>query len=74
MKNNVVTGENTEVPDNQTGVTGKYTKNGTPKGFTSITEYPDGNGNKIIAHGELDFGNGHLQLGAANPADCSVGV
>lgn len=77
------------------GVSGKYTNNGTPKGFTSITpfivvknpseaiefyktvfnatvkditEYPDGNGNKIIVHAELDFGNGFLQLGAANPA------
>ncbi len=76
------------------GVSGKYTKNGTPNGFTSITpfivvknpseaiafyknvfgarvkditEYPDGNGNKIIVHAELDFGNGFLQLGAANP-------
>lgn len=76
------------------GVSGKYTKNGTPSGFTSITpfitvknpseaiefyktvfnarvkditEYPDGNGNKIIVHAELDFGNGFLQLGAANP-------
>ena len=77
------------------GVSGKYTKNGTPNGFTSITpfitvknpseaigyykavfnarvkditEYPDGNGNKIIVHAELDFGNGFLQLGAANPS------
>lgn len=77
------------------GVSGKYTKNGTPKGSTSITpfitvknpseaiefyktvfnarvtditEYPDENGNKIIVHAELDFGNGFLQLGAANPA------
>ncbi|AIW41077.1 MULTISPECIES: VOC family protein [Paenibacillus] len=33
-----------------------------------ITEYPDENGNKIIVHAELDFGNGFLQLGAANPA------
>lgn len=76
------------------GVTGKYTKNGTPNGFTSITpfivvknpseaiafyktvfgarvkditEFPDGNGNQIIVHAELDFGNGFLQLGAANP-------
>ncbi|WCM60010.1 VOC family protein [Paenibacillus polymyxa] len=78
-----------------TGVSGKYTKNGMPNGFTSITpfitvknpseaiefyktvfnarvkditEYPDENGNKIIVHAELDFGNGFLQLGAANPA------
>ncbi|MGP0576977.1 VOC family protein [Paenibacillus peoriae] len=77
-----------------TGVSGKYTKKGTPNGFTSITpfitvknpseaiefyksvfnarvkditEYPDENGNKIIVHAELDFGNGFLQLGAANP-------
>ncbi|MGO4952201.1 VOC family protein [Paenibacillus sp. DRB1-1] len=77
------------------GVSGKYTKKGTPNGFTSITpfitvknpseaiefyktvfnarvkditEYPDENGNKIIVHAELDFGNGFLQLGAANPA------
>ncbi|MDQ0494738.1 VOC family protein [Paenibacillus brasilensis] len=76
------------------GVSGKYTKNGIPNGFTSITpfitvknpseaiefyktvfnarvkditEYPDENGNKIIVHAELDFGNGFLQLGAANP-------
>lgn len=33
-----------------------------------ITEYVDGEGNKIIVHAELDFGNGCLQLGAANPA------
>ncbi|MGF7047387.1 putative glyoxalase superfamily protein PhnB [Paenibacillus sp. DS2015] len=32
-----------------------------------ITEYPDGKGKKIIVHAELDFGNGFLQLGAANP-------
>ncbi len=77
------------------GVTGKYTKNGIPKGFTTITpfivvknpreaiefyssvfnarikdttEFTDESGNKIIAHAELDFGNGCLQLGAANPA------
>ncbi|QNR66274.1 VOC family protein [Paenibacillus peoriae] len=77
------------------GVSGKYTKNGMPNGFTSITpfitvknpseaiefyktvfnarvkditEYPDEHGNKIIVHAELDFGNGFLQLGAANPA------
>ncbi len=77
------------------GVSGKYTKNGTPNGFTSITpfiviknpseaiefyktvfntrikdvtEFSDGIGNKIIVHAELDFGNGFLQLGAANPA------
>ena len=33
-----------------------------------VTEFPDENGNIIIAHAVLDFGNGHLQLGAANPA------
>lgn len=33
-----------------------------------ITEYPGANGEAIIAHAELDFGNGRLQLGAANPA------
>ncbi|GAB6110056.1 VOC family protein [Fusibacter bizertensis] len=76
------------------GITGKYTKNGTPNGFTTITpfivvknpseaivfyknvfgarvkditEYTDGNGKPIIVHAELDFGNGFLQLGAANP-------
>ncbi len=76
------------------GVSGKYTKNGTPNGFSSITpfivvknpseaiefykavfnarikditEFSDGNGNKIVVHAELDFGNGFLQLGAANP-------
>lgn len=77
------------------GVSGNYTKNGTPNGFTTITpfitvknpseaiafyesvfnarvkditEYPDETGNKIIVHAELDFGNGFLHLGAANPA------
>ncbi|MCX7746194.1 MAG: VOC family protein [Clostridia bacterium] len=79
----------------KTGVSGKYTKDGTPIGYTSITpfivvnnpsqaiefykdvfnarlkdvtEFPDDNGNSVIAHAELDFGNGFLQLGAANPA------
>lgn len=33
-----------------------------------ITEFNDENGNKIVVHAELDFGNGVLQLGAANPA------
>ncbi len=33
-----------------------------------ITEYTDEAGNKIVVHAELDFGNGFLQLGAANPA------
>lgn len=80
---------------NHVGVLGKYTRNGTPNGFTSITpfitvknpseaiefyktvfnarvkditEHIDANGNKIIVHAELDFENGFLQLGAANPA------
>ena len=66
------------------GVSGEYTKNGVPTGFTSITpfitvknpseaiefyktvfnarvkdiiEYIDCNGNQIIVHAELDFGN-----------------
>lgn len=77
------------------GVSGEYTKNGVPNGYTAITpfivvknpseaiefykavfharvkdvtEFPDGNGNQIIVHAELDFGNGFLQLGAANPS------
>lgn len=33
-----------------------------------VTEFSDGNGNKIVVHAELDFGNGFLQLGAANPS------
>lgn len=33
-----------------------------------VNEFPDGNGGTIVAHAELDFGNGFLQLGAANPA------
>lgn len=33
-----------------------------------ITEFTDEKGNKIVVHAELDFGNGFLQLGAANPA------
>lgn len=32
-----------------------------------IIEFPDENGNNIIVHAEIDFGNGFLQLGAANP-------
>lgn len=78
-----------------TAVSGKYTKNGVPNGFTSITpfiviknpskaiefykavfharvkditEFSDENGNQMVVHAELDFGNGFLQLGAANPA------
>lgn len=31
-----------------------------------ITEFTDENGNKIVVHAELDFGNGFLQLGAEN--------
>ncbi|HEX9059523.1 MAG TPA: VOC family protein [Clostridia bacterium] len=79
----------------KTGVSGKYTKDGMPLGYTSITpfivvnnpssaidfyktvfnarlkdvtEFHDGNGNSVIVHAELDFGNGFLQLGAASPA------
>lgn len=33
----------------------------------SVTDIGD-DGNKIIIHAEIDFGNGYLQLGAANPA------
>lgn len=33
----------------------------------SVTEFGD-DGNKIIVHADIDFGNGFLQLGAANPA------
>ncbi|MBY9077109.1 VOC family protein [Paenibacillus sp. HN-1] len=78
-----------------TAVTGKYTKNGMPNGFTTITpfivlknpaeaiefyksvfnarvrditEFIDDSGEKVIVHAELDFGNGILQLGAANPS------
>lgn len=80
---------------NYTAVSGQYTTNGTPNGFTAITpfitvknpaeaiqfytlvfnarvkditEYADGNGNQVIVHAELDFGNGLLHLGAASPA------
>ncbi|MFD0712253.1 VOC family protein [Paenibacillus sp. GCM10027626] len=76
------------------GVTGEYTNNGTPNGYTaltpfivvsnpseaiafyetvfkakakSVTEIGD-DGNKLIVHADIDFGNGFLQLGAANPA------
>lgn len=34
------------------------------KGVTELGE----EGNKMIVHADLDFGNGYLQLGAANPA------
>lgn len=76
------------------GVTGEYTVNGLPKGYTAITPFivvsdPAGaiafyetvfgakaknvtefgeEGSKQIIHADLDFGNGYLQLGAANPA------
>lgn len=76
------------------GVTGKYTTNGTPKGYSAITPFIVVNDpaqaigfyetvfgasaknvteigdedNKIIVHADIDFGNGYLQLGAANPA------
>ncbi|MDP4097358.1 VOC family protein [Paenibacillus sp. P96] len=80
--------------NNHTGVSGDYTRNGTPNGYTAITPFiavnnpaeaitfyetvfgaimksateMDDNGNKIIVHADIDFGNGFLQLGAANPA------
>ncbi|MNI41456.1 Glyoxalase-like domain protein [compost metagenome] len=79
---------------NNAGVTGEYTTNGMPKGFTTITPFIVVNnpaeaiafyetvfeakaksvtdigddGNKIIIHADIDFGNGFLQLGATNPA------
>ncbi len=79
---------------NDAGSLGKFTKNGTPNGYTtitpfivvnkpaeaiafyetvfnakakSVTEFGD-DGNKMIVHADIDFGNGYLQLGAANPA------
>lgn len=74
------------------GVTGEYTKNGTPIGYSAITPFivvkepanaiafyetvfgakvksmtnVDVNGNSMIIHADIDFGNGYLQLGAAN--------
>jgi len=83
------------VQTNNKAVTGQYTKDGRPSGFTTITpfivvknparaidfykmvfnarikdvtEFVNEHGDKIIIHAELDFGNGVLQLGAANPA------
>jgi uncharacterized glyoxalase superfamily protein PhnB len=75
-------------------VTGKYTTNGRPNSYTTLTPFIVVNqpaeaidfyetvfgakaksvtsigeeGNKIIVHAELDFGNGYLQLGAPTPA------
>jgi PhnB protein len=80
--------------ENQKGVTGTYTTNGMPNGFSVITPFIVVNnpteaiafyetvfgakaksvtelgeeGSKIIIHAEIDFGNGFLQLGAANTA------
>lgn len=77
---------------NNTGVTGEYTKNGTPNGYSAITPFIVVNnpaeaitfyeivfgakaksvtdvgvdGNSMIIHADIDFGNGYLQLGAAN--------
>jgi len=77
----------------QKGVTGTYTKNGTPIGYTTITPFivvnnpaeaiafyeavfgakaknvtsMDVDGQPMIVHADIDFGNGYLQLGAANP-------
>jgi len=82
------------VPNRQTGVTGTYTKNGKPVGYTAITPFiavsapsrvihfcesvfgaklknattMDVGGKHEIVHAELDFGDGYLQLGTANPA------
>jgi len=76
------------------GLTGAYTRNGTPVGYTAITPFivvsnpaeaiafyekvfrakakgvteMNVAGNKMIVHADLDFGNGYLQLGAANPS------
>jgi PhnB protein len=33
----------------------------------SVTDFGE-DGNKMIIHADIDFGNGYLQLGAANPA------
>ncbi|KOY13026.1 VOC family protein [Paenibacillus xylanivorans] len=46
----------------------KFYKNVFNARVKDITEHSDGNGNRMIVHAELDFGNGFLQLGAANPA------
>ncbi|GAA0375065.1 VOC family protein [Bacillus horti] len=79
--------------NNYAGITGDFTKNGTPNSHTAITPFIavsnpteaiafyekvfeaktksvtefDYEGNKIIVHADIDFGNGFLQLGAANP-------
>lgn len=77
----------------QAGVTGTFTNQGTPIGYTtltpfivasdpaaaiafyeavfgakakSVTEF-NHDGRQIIVHADIDFGNGVLQLGAANP-------
>ncbi|MDN5797852.1 MAG: VOC family protein [Intrasporangium sp.] len=69
---------------------GRFTTNGIPHGFTSLTPFisvQDARGaigfyrdvfgarvvditemGGVIAHAELDFGTGHLQLGEPNPA------
>ena len=78
----------------QRGLTGEYTRDGTPVGYTAITPFiavnrpaeaiafyeavfqakaksvteMDVDGAKTVVHADLDFGNGFLQLGAANPA------
>lgn len=75
------------------GVTGKYTTNGKPDGYTTLTPFIVVNrpadaiafyetvfgaevksvtdvgddDNKMIIHADIDFGDGCLQLGAANP-------
>jgi len=77
---------------NNEGVTGEYTKNGIPNGYSTITPFVvvkdpanaiafyetvfgakvksvtdvGEDGNSMIIHADIDFGNGYLQLGAAN--------
>ncbi len=84
--------EMTSHKNNYAGVTGEYTKNGTPNGYSAITPFIVVNdpakaisfyetvfgakaksvtdvgvdGHSMIIHADIDFGNGYLQLGAAN--------
>ncbi|QGU06578.1 Glyoxalase-like domain protein [Corynebacterium occultum] len=70
-------------------ITGKYTNNGTPRGYTSLTPFLAVRGAREaisfyrdvfearlvsliemggqVSHAELDFGDGRLQLGEADP-------
>ncbi|WP_010274238.1 VOC family protein [Paenibacillus senegalensis] len=78
----------------QSGVTGKYTTEGKPNRYSTLTPFivvsnpvaaiafyenvfgakaksvteMGEEGSKMIVHADIDFGNGYLQLGAANPA------